>query len=63
MRSLREGKGVCLMEPGHEYSTSDGNLCALATWSGRGDKLLFYVGACTTAVCSFRLGSGGVSSV
>ena len=30
---MREEKGVCLMEPGQQYS-HDMHLCALATWSG-----------------------------
>ena len=33
VRQMREEKGVCLMEPGQQYS-HDMHLCALATWSG-----------------------------
>lgn len=34
VKSLREEKEVCLMEPGQEYSSCADNLCAIATWSG-----------------------------
>ena len=40
VRSLREERGVCLMEPGQGYSSCDDNLCALATWSGKDHGLV-----------------------
>ena len=33
LRQLKEERGVCLMEPGQQYSHNL-ELCALATWSG-----------------------------
>ena len=38
LKELKEQRGLCLMEPGHQYRP-DRELCALATWTGHAFKI------------------------